>query len=311
MTHEWTRKMQMLDSALTGSGRYADYRGNKPYSQNHISGLIGERDGRKWLDKMGYEVYEFQQINSYFTGIDSSASEILKVLSVMKRRRKQEYITRDKQLIAKHKQNIVRYVSYLKGLFGERYFGARHLFIEIDKLRDYICHNSNRRGSRQPDFITKKGNEFAFVEVKANTSDLVVEQRGCFKLAQKYGYNAYTLKVKVENKIALDIGLFPYDGRKESIKVQKADLTLNQYEAIIEAFNVLGGARSVTEIKNWVTDKYGFRWKDFYVLMLQMASNRLDCSIPDKYRALSKVPIKASSHERAYAYIYAKFKLKS
>ncbi len=228
----------------------------------------------------------------------------------MKRRKKQEYITQDKQLIAKYKQNIVRHVSYLKGLFRERYFDARHLFIEIDKLRSYICYNKNRRGSRQPDFIAKKENEFAFVEVKANTSDLVVEQRGCFKLAQKYGFNAYSLKVKVENNIALDIGLLPYDGRKESIKVEKADLALNKYEAIIEAFNVLGGERSVTEIKNWVTAKYGFRWKDFYVLMLQMASNRFNSSIPEKYRVLSKVPL-VSSHERAYAYIYAKFKLKS
>ena len=229
----------------------------------------------------------------------------------MKRRRKQEYIIQDKQLIAKHRESIVKEVSYLKGLFGESYFGARHLFIEIDELRSYLCYNKNRRGSRQPDFITKKENEFAFVEVKANTSDLVVEQRGCFKLAQKYGFNAYTLKVIVEGNVAKNIGFLPYDGRKESIEVEKADLVLNQYEAIIEAFNVLGGTRSVTEIKNWVIDKYGFRWKNFYVLMLQMASNRLNSSIPEKYRVLCKVPLKASSHERAYAYIYAKFKLKS
>ncbi len=70
--------MQMLDGALTGSGRYRDYRGNKPYSKKHISGLIGERDGRKWLEEKGYEVYEFQQINWYFKGIDANASEILK-----------------------------------------------------------------------------------------------------------------------------------------------------------------------------------------------------------------------------------------
>ena len=108
----------------------------------------------------------------------------------------------DKQTIANHKKNIIKNVSYLKGFFGERYFEARHLFIEIDELRGYICHNKNRRGSRQPDFIAKKESEIAFIEVKANTSDLVVEQRGCFKLAQKHGFNAYTLKVKVENNIA-------------------------------------------------------------------------------------------------------------
>jgi hypothetical protein len=310
MTHEWDRKMQMLDGALTGSGRYADYRGNKSYSQKHISGLIGEREGRKWLEEKGYEVHEFQQINWHFKSISANASEILKVLSVMKRRRKQDYVEKDRLLITKHKQNIVREVSYLKGLFGERYFGARHLFTEIDMLRSYICHNKNRRGSRQPDFIVKKRNEFAFVEVKANTSDLVVEQRGCFKLAQKYGFNAYTLKVIVKGNVVKNIGLLPYDGRKQSIEVQKADLALNQYEAIIEAFNVLGGTRSVTEIKNWVTSTYGFMWKDFYVLMLQMASNRLNSSIPEKYRVLSKVSLKTASHERAYAYIYAKFKLK-
>ena len=72
--------MQMLDSALKGSGRYADYRVNKPYNQNHISGLIGEREGRKWLEEKGYEVYEFQQINWYFTSIDANASTILKVI---------------------------------------------------------------------------------------------------------------------------------------------------------------------------------------------------------------------------------------
>lgn len=302
--------MQMLDSALTGSGRYGDYRGNKPYSQKHISGLIGEREGRKWLEEKGYEVYEFQQINLYFKGIDANAITILKVFETMKSRRKQGYVEQDKQTIANHKKNIIINVSYLKGFFGERYFGARHLFIEIDELRDYICHNKNRRGSRQPDFIAKKESEIAFIEVKANTSDLVVEQRGCFKLAKKYGFTAYTLKVMVEGNVAKNIGLLPYDGRKESIEVDKADLALNQYEAIIEALNVLGGERSVTEIKNWVISKYGFRWKDFYNLMLKMAANRLDSSIPDKYRVLKKIPHSVPSYAHSYPYIYTKFKLR-
>jgi hypothetical protein len=33
-------------------------------------------------------------------------------------------------------------------------------------------------------------------------------------------------------------------------------------EAIIAAFNALGGERNIKEIKDWVYEKYGDRWKD-------------------------------------------------
>lgn len=295
----WMRKMAILDRVLGTESTHAirdnfDYRWtyqrnkNKQYSQRYIDGLIGEKEGRKWLEDNSYEVHEYEGLKAHFESIDKNASFIVKTFQSLNRRRKQEYKEQDKLLIEKYKRSIVRQVGYTKQIFGDKYFQARHLFIEIHKLREDIRHNrKRRRGSSQPDFITKKGEELSFVEVKANTSHLSVEQRGCFQLAKIYGFNALTLKVNVESNVAKDIRLLDYIGRVGSIE-KPQDLKINQYEAIIEAFNVLGGARTAFEIKEGVTNKYGQVWKDFTTPMSKMVHSHLCSNCPKKYRVLTR-----------------------
>ena len=285
----WKQEMSILDAYLANPNAPRNFINTKPYSQSYITGLLGERQARKWLDQKGYEVFGYQGLKAYFDGIDGNASRILKTVAKMKRRRKQEYKDQDKQVILSYKRNIVREVSHLKEVFGDNYFQARHLFIEIHKLREELRHsNRRRRGSSQPDLIVKKEKELSFVEVKANTSDLSVEQRGCFKLAKSYGFSALTLKVTIESNVAKNIRLLEYYGRTEYLEKPKMDLTINQYEAIIEAFNALGGARTPYNIKEWVTNKYGSVWKDFSTPMCKMLPSHLSRHCPKKYRVLRR-----------------------
>lgn len=213
----WMRKMAILDVVLKKESNQTmldnfDYRWtyerskNKQYSQRYIDGLIGEKEARSWLDANGYEVHEYEGLKAHFDSIDHYAIQIRKTVQSMNRRRKQEYREQDKALIEKYKQSIVRQTRYLKEIFGDKYFQARHLFVEIHKLRRDISNSRRRRrGSSQPDFIVRKAQDFSFVEVKANTSHLSVEQRGCFKLAKKHGFGINMLKVRVENNIAQEI----------------------------------------------------------------------------------------------------------
>jgi len=45
---------------------------------------------------------------------------------------------------------------------------------------------------------------------------------------------------------------------------------VNQYEAIIEAFEALGDSRTINEIQAWVNKRYGDIWKDFGTAMADM-----------------------------------------
>jgi tetratricopeptide (TPR) repeat protein len=71
--------------------------------------------------------------------------------------------------------------------------------------------------------------------------------------------------------------------------------TLN--EAIIEAFEALGGERTIDEIRNWVASKYGRRWNDssFGTSMADMVPQELggnpSSSVPNKFRVLKRVSI--------------------
>jgi Holliday junction resolvase len=284
----WKRKMDILDASLAHPDAPRNFINPKPYSQAYITGLIGEREARKWLEQKGFEVFDYEGLKGHFEMIDYNASRILKTLAIMRRRRKQEYIEQDKKLILSCKLNIIKQVHFLKELFGNNYYPARRLFIEIHRLREKLCHSNRKRGSSQPDLIVKKGKEVSFVEVKANTSDLSVVQRGCFKLAKIYGFNALTLKVKVESNVAKDIRLLYYNGRIGSIEKPQMDLKICQYEAIIEAFNALGGAKTAYEIKEWVTNKYGSVWKDFSTPMCKMLPSHLNRHCPKKYRVLTR-----------------------
>ena len=106
---------------------------------------------------------------------------------------------------------------------------------------------------------------------------------------KSYGFNALTLKVTVESNVAKDIRLLDYKGRIESTEKPKPHLTISQYEAIIEAFNALGGARTAHEIKDWVTNKYGFVWTDFGTPMSHMIPTYLGHHCPKKHRVLTRL----------------------
>ena len=147
-------------------------------------GLIGEEEGRKWLTKQGYKVYEFGMIEHYFKELENT-------IDGLKRRRKKEYIEEDKIYVnaLEHK---------FESVFGEKFEGIRQFFkafhqlkIDMEKAKEYEL----RVGL---DFIVKKDNDFSFVEVKSNKSMLSKDQRMCFKIATRYGFEAFVLKVKVE-----------------------------------------------------------------------------------------------------------------
>jgi len=68
---------------------------------------------------------------------------------------------------------------------------------------------------------------------------------------------------------------------------------VTQCEAIIEAFQALGRERRISEIEDWVSRKYGRKWKDFGTLMADMVPIKLDgntsSSVSPKYRRLKRV----------------------
>lgn len=166
------------------------------YGSKYLAGVIGEKEGRKWLTEQGYEVYEFGMIGHFF-------DELEKAIERLKRRRKQEYTEEDKIRIntLEHK---------LEDIFGKKFEEMRKFFYTVLPLRKEIRKTkqfSSQVGGVYPDFIVKKNNDFAFVEIKANQSILSKYQRMCFKIAKSYGFKTMVLRVKVESNIPKDIHL--------------------------------------------------------------------------------------------------------
>ena len=163
------------------------------YGSKYVAGVIGEEEGRKWLTEQGYEVYEFEGIDSYFHRLE-------KTIDRLKRRRKQEYIEEDKIHIntLEHK---------LKGIFGEKFEEMWQFFKAFYQLKEEIRKARKYEMRVGSDFIVKKNNDSSFVEVKANTSTLSKYQRMCFKIAKSYGFKTMVLRVKVESNIPKDIRL--------------------------------------------------------------------------------------------------------
>jgi hypothetical protein len=172
------------------------------YSSKYVAGVIGEKEGRKWLTEQGYEIFEFGTMAYfYFWNLE-------KVVDRLKRRRKQKYIEEDKIYIStlEHK---------LKGIFGEKFEGMRQFFKDFYQLKEEI--REEMRETRKYgvlgaglDFIVKKNNSFSFVEVKANQSTLSKQQRMCFEIAKRYGFKTFVLRVKVESNIPKDICLVEF-----------------------------------------------------------------------------------------------------
>ncbi|AZU62556.1 hypothetical protein [Neobacillus mesonae] len=67
----------------------------------------------------------------------------------------------------------------------------------------------------------------------------------------------------------------------------------NQSEAIIEAFKSLGGEREILEVRTWVDNRYGPKWKDFSTMMADMVPIELggnhSSTIPEWSRVLERV----------------------
>lgn len=68
---------------------------------------------------------------------------------------------------------------------------------------------------------------------------------------------------------------------------------MTQSEAIIQAFQELGGVHGIAEITNWVGERYGDQWKDFGTSMADMVPKSHDGNasslIPEHFRVLERV----------------------
>jgi len=204
-SHFWKTKMATLDGALhipnSQSDRYHwhyERSQKKKYTEKFIAGLIGEKEGRKWLKDQGYEVYEFDMMESYFREIKDTSERLAK-------RRKQAYIEQDKA-------HIKYFEDRVKGIFGEKFEEAKKFYFEfLPKRREiWRLRRTQGRGGISPDFIVKKNDVFTIVEVKANTSKPTIYQRMCFDLAKNYGFASMLLHVTVENRLVKEIRLLPY-----------------------------------------------------------------------------------------------------
>lgn len=169
---------------------------NRHYTEKFIAGLIGEKEGRKWLKEQGYQVFEFGMAESYF--------ETLKVtLERLEKRRKQTYIEQDKAIVK-------CFEDRLRELFDETFDEAKIFYFEFIKKRREIWRlrsASGHRGGIGPDFIVKKGGILSLIEVKANTSKLSIYQKTCFDLAKTCGFSSWVLKITVDNRAVKEIRL--------------------------------------------------------------------------------------------------------
>jgi len=68
---------------------------------------------------------------------------------------------------------------------------------------------------------------------------------------------------------------------------------MTQAEAIIAAFQKLGGERTIQEIEDWATATNGARWKDFSTQMADMLplshGGNGTSSVPDYFRVLERI----------------------
>jgi hypothetical protein len=70
---------------------------------------------------------------------------------------------------------------------------------------------------------------------------------------------------------------------------------LTQCEAIIEAFITLGGIHNKQEKSEWVTNKYGAKWKDFGTPMADMVpvsyGGNKSSLVPSEFRVLQRISL--------------------
>jgi hypothetical protein len=200
-------KMGILDGALHAPRSQSNFyylwqyerSQKKEHSEKFVAGLIGEREGRKWLKEQGYEVYEFGMIEHYFQELKDTSERL-------KKRRKQKYIEQDKAQIRKYEEKLV-------DILANSYEQMRKFYFEfLPKSRELRRSKlfPDQVGGISPDFIVKKNDVFSIVEVKANTSQPTKHQRMCFNIAKIYGFNSMVLRVTVESHIAKEMKLIAH-----------------------------------------------------------------------------------------------------
>jgi len=191
----WRDKMAILDAALGLPNSQLKHRWhyersvNRHYTEKFIAGLIGEKEGRKWLKEQSYQVFEFGMAEGYFERLKAASDSLAK-------RRKQAYIEQDKA-------TIKRYENRLRELFDNKFEQAKGFYLEFLPKRREIWRlrgTSGRCGGISPDFIVRKGDDLSLVEVKANTSKPTIYQNMCFELGRKHGIGSMILNVTIESR---------------------------------------------------------------------------------------------------------------
>ncbi len=161
------------------------------YSLSQLLGKIGEVEGKEWLEHQNYKVIPFQEILLEIS--------LLKcIIDRLKRRKKPQYIKEDKLRISEKER-------FLIDIFGEKFNDMMTFYGEFSLLRKNMEklrqeRNFTRRGIG-PDFVVKKGNDIAFVEVKVNEAELTKYQKTCFKLLKKYGFKTFVLGMAIEMNV--------------------------------------------------------------------------------------------------------------
>jgi Holliday junction resolvase-like predicted endonuclease len=161
-------------------------------------GSIGEKVGKKWLEKKGYKVYFFQDIMGLFAYLRMTTTR-------MNRRRKKEYKEKDRKIIQKIEE-------YLIGVFGQKYRAMKKFDETIRQLvkkeeETRLAQGIKKRRAIGFDFIARKNDNIFFIDVKVNQAELRKYQKFSCKIVRELGFNAMVLRLNVEitigNKIQL------------------------------------------------------------------------------------------------------------
>jgi hypothetical protein len=169
----------------------------RTYTEKFIAGLIGEKEGRKWLKEQGYEVFEFGMVEHYFEEAKETSERLAK-------RRKQAYVKQDKI-------QIKYFEDRLREFFGDRFEDAKSFFFEfLPKRREIWRLRRKGQTGISPDFIVKKGEALSLIEVKANTSKPTIFQNLCFEMGKKFGINSMVLNVTVQSRMVKEMKLLEY-----------------------------------------------------------------------------------------------------
>ena len=152
-------------------------------------GSIGEKVGKKWLEKKGYKVYFFQVIMGWFAYLRKKIIE-------MNRRRKEEYKERDRKIIQEIEE-------FLVGVFGQKYEAMKRFDEAIRQLvrkeeEERLAQGIKKRRSVGFDFIAVKNDNIFFIDVKVNQADFRKYQKLSSVIVKEQGFQAMILRLNVE-----------------------------------------------------------------------------------------------------------------